>query len=118
MGRRPARRDPVHKPPRGSWAFLSNGTAPPKAGLPHPKERRNGSGAVASVRQMSEQVHLDTDTTGEQRTIRRWRRGQFLRLGFTLNQAQRLTNAAVDLQETRKLIAAGCPHDLAQRILL
>jgi hypothetical protein len=67
---------------------------------------------------MNEQVHLATETTGEQRLIRRWRRGQFLRLGFSLNQAQRLTNAAVDLQDTRKLIAAGCPHDLAQRILL
>jgi hypothetical protein len=67
---------------------------------------------------MSEQVHLEAQPTDEQTMIRRWRRGQFLRLGFSLNQAQRLTNASVDLDQMRKLIAAGCPHEMAQRILL
>jgi hypothetical protein len=67
---------------------------------------------------MSKQVHLDKDPVDEQTKIRRWRRRQFLRLGFSLNQAQRLTNASVDLDQMRKLIAAGCPHEIAQRILL
>jgi hypothetical protein len=67
---------------------------------------------------MSKQVHLDKDPVDEQTMIRRWRRRQFLRLGFSLNQAQRLTNASVDLDQMRKLIAAGCPHEIAQRILL
>jgi hypothetical protein len=67
---------------------------------------------------MSKQAHLDQDPVDEQTMIRRWRRRQFLRLGFSLNQAQRLTNAAVDLDQMRKLIAAGCPHEIAQRILL
>jgi hypothetical protein len=67
---------------------------------------------------MSKQVHLDAEPIDEQTMIRRWRRRQFLRLGFSLNQAQRLTNASVDLGQMRKLIAAGCPHEIAQRILL
>jgi hypothetical protein len=67
---------------------------------------------------MSEQLHVDSLRTDERTMIRRWRRGQFLRLGFSLNQAQRLTNASVDLDQMRKLIAAGCPHEIAQRILL
>jgi hypothetical protein len=67
---------------------------------------------------MSKQVHLDKDPVDEQTMIRRWRRRQFLRLGFSLTQAQRLTNASVDLDQMRKLIAAGCPHEIAQRILL
>jgi hypothetical protein len=67
---------------------------------------------------MSKQVHLDANPIDEQTVIRRWRRSQFLRLGFSLNQAQRLTNASVDLAQTRNLIAAGCPHEIAQRILV
>jgi hypothetical protein len=67
---------------------------------------------------MSKQVHLDAEPIDEQTVIRRWRRRQFLRLGFSLNQAQRLTNASVDLGQMRNLIAAGCPHEIAQRILL
>lgn len=67
---------------------------------------------------MSEQVQLDVERVDELTVIRRWRRGQFLRLGFSLNQAQQLANASVDLAHMRKLIAAGCPHEIAQRILL
>jgi hypothetical protein len=50
--------------------------------------------------------------------VRRWRRGQFMRLGFGLKDAQRLTTEAVDLGEMRRLVASGCPLDTAQRILL
>lgn len=87
-------------------------------GFPHPKDRRTGGFGVALLRAMSEQLHVDAVPTDEETLIRRWRRGQFLRLGFSLNQAQRLTNASVDLAQTRKLIAGGCPHETAQRILL
>jgi hypothetical protein len=66
---------------------------------------------------MSEELKIDAKPD-EETMIRRWRRAQFLRLGFSLNQAQRLTNASVDLHQMRKLIAAGCPHEIAQRILL
>jgi hypothetical protein len=70
------------------------------------------------MKTMSEQLHVDAEPTDEKTMIRRWRRAQFLRLGFSLNQAQRLTDASVDLAQTRKLIAGGCPHEIAQRILL
>jgi hypothetical protein len=60
----------------------------------------------------------DSEQTAEEMLVRRWRRRQFLELGFSLRQAQRLTHAPVDLGDTRRLIAAGCPHETAQRILL
>lgn len=50
--------------------------------------------------------------------IRSWRRAQFLSLGFSLRDAQRLASAPVDLGETRKLIESGCPPETARRILL
>lgn len=58
------------------------------------------------------------DRTAEEVLVRTWRRRQFLALGFSLRQAQRLTRAPVDLGETRRLIALGCPPETAQRILL
>jgi hypothetical protein len=50
--------------------------------------------------------------------VRRWRRAQFMRLGFGLKDAQRLTTEAVDLGEMRRLVSSGCPLDTARRILL
>lgn len=58
------------------------------------------------------------DATAEEVQIRRWRRRQFLTLGFSLPEAQRLTAAPVDLGAMRKLLAAGCPRETAKRILL
>ena len=54
----------------------------------------------------------------EQARVRRWRRSQFLALGFTASDASTLTKAPVDLGEVRRLVAAGCPHDVARRIVL
>jgi hypothetical protein len=50
--------------------------------------------------------------------VRRWRRRQFMQLGFGLRDAQRLTTATVDLEQMRRLVASGCPLDTASRILL
>jgi hypothetical protein len=50
--------------------------------------------------------------------VRRWRRSQFMRMGFGLRDAQRLTSEAVDLGEMRRLVGAGCPLETARRILL
>ena len=50
--------------------------------------------------------------------VRRWRRAQFMRLGFGLRDAQRLTGEAVDVTEMRRLVSAGCPLETARRILL
>jgi hypothetical protein len=66
--------------------------------------------------QTSEQAR--EQMTPEEISVRRWRRSQFVSLGFSLRQARRLTQERVDLGQMRKLIAAGCPPETAQRILL
>jgi hypothetical protein len=50
--------------------------------------------------------------------VRRWRRDQFYDLGFPLADARVLASAPVDLGDTRRLIAAGCPVRTALRILI
>jgi hypothetical protein len=57
-------------------------------------------------------------THDEERQVRRWRREQFVAMGFSPVEARRLTTTAVDLGEMRRLIAAGCPLDTARRILV
>jgi hypothetical protein len=54
----------------------------------------------------------------EERLVRRWRREQFVAMGFSPTEARRLTGTAVDLGEMRRLITAGCPLDTARRILV
>jgi hypothetical protein len=53
----------------------------------------------------------------ERLRIRHWRRDQFIGLGFTLSDAAALAKSSADLNRTRKLIAAGCDHGLAFRIV-
>ncbi len=50
--------------------------------------------------------------------VRRWRRAQFLALGFAPKDAAALAKAPVDLGEARKLVEAGCPPETARRIVL
>jgi hypothetical protein len=56
--------------------------------------------------------------TSEATQVRRWRRSQFIALGFTSSDASALTKASVDLGEARRLVATGCPPATACRILL
>jgi hypothetical protein len=65
---------------------------------------------------------LEQPATGERvmleaLLVRRWRRDQFCELGFPLCDARRLAQSGADLARTRKLIADGCPHPLAFRIV-
>jgi hypothetical protein len=53
----------------------------------------------------------------ERLLIRHWRREQFMELGFTLSDAAALAKSPADLSDARKLIAAGCAHPLAFRII-
>jgi hypothetical protein len=53
----------------------------------------------------------------ERLRVRRWRRDQFMGLGFTLSDAAALARSAADLHEARKLIACGCTHPMAFRIM-
>jgi hypothetical protein len=53
----------------------------------------------------------------ERLRIRHWRRDQFAQLGFPPSDARALAKSPADLAEARKLIAAGCAHKLAFRIV-
>jgi hypothetical protein len=54
----------------------------------------------------------------EETSVRRWRRAQFLALGFTPKEAEALTKAPVDLGLVRNLVASGCPLETVRRIVL
>jgi hypothetical protein len=49
--------------------------------------------------------------------VRRWRQTQFFDLGFSLADARTLADSPADLAQARRVIAAGCPHPLAFRIM-
>jgi hypothetical protein len=67
---------------------------------------------------MSESAEQEQPVLTEEARILRWRRAQFVALGFTLGEAQVLTKAPVDLGQMRALIGSGCPPDIARRIVL
>ena len=54
----------------------------------------------------------------EQQQVLLWRAVQFSELGFDGTTAVALAQGPVDLNDTRKLVATGCPLELASRILL
>jgi len=47
-----------------------------------------------------------------------WRHSQFRLLGFEEEDARLLSESAVDLNRARSLISAGCPLNLALKILI
>ena len=47
-----------------------------------------------------------------------WRFDQFRLLGFEAEQAWVLVDSGADLQLTRSIVGAGCPLDLALRIVV
>jgi hypothetical protein len=67
---------------------------------------------------MGDRVEARRKGLPEAARVRRWRKSQFMALGFSLTDANALTKAPVDLGEVRKLVASGCPHDVARRIVL
>lgn len=67
---------------------------------------------------MGQRVGPDRKGLPEEEVVRRWRRLQFLALGFTPREAALMTKAPVDLGEVRKLVAKGCPLETARRIVL
>jgi hypothetical protein len=46
-----------------------------------------------------------------------WRVLQFQELGLELHEAIQLADSAADLGQARRLVAAGCPPDLARAIV-
>jgi hypothetical protein len=67
---------------------------------------------------MGDRVEFRRSGLPEAAKVRRWRKSQLIALGFSASDANALTKAPVDLGEARKLVASGCPHDVARRILL
>jgi hypothetical protein len=67
---------------------------------------------------MGDRVEVPRSGIPEATRVRRWRRSQFLALGFSGNDASTLTKAPVDLGEVRRLVAAGCPHEVVRQIVL
>jgi hypothetical protein len=52
----------------------------------------------------------------EELTVMRWRTERLVELGYALGEAARLALSEVDVHELERLIAKGCPLDLAVRI--
>jgi YVTN family beta-propeller protein len=78
---------------------------------------------VASSHDWPMQAEKATEVTAAPRArderlrVRRWRREQFLGLGFSLSDSAALARSSADLQEARTLIACGCSHPTAFRIM-
>ena len=63
--------------------------------------------------------HHPTDVqVEEEERVSRWRFEQFQSLGLNEEEACLLSESDVDLNRARSLITAGCPLDLALRILV
>jgi hypothetical protein len=67
---------------------------------------------------MGDRIEVRRSGLPEATRVRRWRRSQLLALGFSKGDASELTKAPVDLGEVRRLVAAGCPHEIVRRIVL
>lgn len=61
----------------------------------------------------------DMTTATEHHSVLAWRTEQFLALGFSEEEADRLAAARdVELSQVRKLVASGAPLELIARIVL
>lgn len=56
-------------------------------------------------------------TPADEIRVEMWRLDQFAEMGFSGLEIATLLTWDVDLEDARKLMAKGCPHDLAMRIL-
>jgi hypothetical protein len=62
-------------------------------------------------------AHQPSPLADEADRVSYWRYTQFLLLGFDEDQAWELAASDADLHASRTLIAVGCSHHLAMRIL-
>jgi hypothetical protein len=65
--------------------------------------------------EVEERIDVDAE---ERMIVRRWRFEQFIELGFTEADSATLAETHVDLSLVRRMMAAGCPVEIASRILL
>ena len=61
---------------------------------------------------------IESFPSPEDQRVLRWRLDQFMELGFDLPAGAMLADSRVDLEEARRLVARGCPVEVAVRILL
>jgi hypothetical protein len=66
---------------------------------------------------VEERVRTPSRIQDERLRVRCWRREQFFELGFTVSEAATLAKSSADVHETRGLLAAGCTHPLAFRLM-
>ncbi len=62
--------------------------------------------------------HRAENESKEDERVSRWRHSQFRTLGYGEEDARLLSESAVDLNQARFLISAGCPLSLALEILI
>lgn len=67
---------------------------------------------------MSEQHPPREEVDVEESRVARWRFDQFRWLGFGEEHAWLLVFSDADLHDTRSLVSAGCPLDLALKIAM
>lgn len=63
-------------------------------------------------------AHPIDELSVEDQRVAGWRFDQFRLLGFSPEDCWLLVDSGADLQLTRSLIGAGCPLDLALRIVV
>ena len=66
----------------------------------------------------AEHPHEVFDLSFEDQRVVGWRFEQFRSLGFDDDDSWALADSVADVQLTRSLVGAGCPLDLALRIVL
>lgn len=66
---------------------------------------------------MTSRLLMDARCVGDHEDVEEWRIDRLLELGFRPDDALLLAVAAVDWHEAQRLLAAGCDHNTATRIL-
>ena len=72
----------------------------------------------ATLRCMTHAETLVTGMESEEIRVYLWRLGRLERSGYSNEAADELAASAIDLHELEALLAAGCPRETAQAILL
>ena len=54
----------------------------------------------------------------EREKVESWRLHVLIEAGYQLDAAERLANSEADLHHAVELVASGCPHEVAEKILL
>jgi hypothetical protein len=55
---------------------------------------------------------------GDAAKVAGWRLHVLIEAGYPLDAAERLANSEADLHHAVELVASGCPHEVAEKILL